>query len=251
LGDRIIFDEWEDSTPTRFQHTNFSRSTEDNYFLRDILPSWDQVLTQKVFDPVIKGAYLAAAELASTLAAHVLRLRSDFLVNRSAVWLAPTPTPTSAMGAYQAVRFIERSMGIPVGDVLASAGINRRTFYNWQESGVRQPRLTSEGRLWKLSQLTQDLTTLLGDNLPQWMRIRPERREWLREGKYDELLASVMMERSRSNQFRRQFTAGPSTAVGPEPNLPRMSPRRVPRQRTARGTHGPELSDTEHKNDGA
>ncbi len=90
--------------------------------------------------------------------------------------------------AVDAVAEIADCFGVSVGDVLKAAGISKRTFQSWKVSGVRRPPQSSEGRLWLLHQLAQDLVEVKGRaGLRQWLEADPSRRRLLRAGKIDEL----------------------------------------------------------------
>jgi hypothetical protein len=227
LGDRVVFENFEHEREEHVQHTAFVHSSGDNYLLREVLPAWDEALPQTVLDPTLECAR-SVALFASAPTGGILHVRGDRLIGRRAIWLSPGGTEPYTIDAYDAVRFVEQSLGVPVRDVLKSAGIARRTFYSWGKSQVRRPRLASEGRLWSLVQVTEDLVSILGRDLVNWMKADSRRRDWLTKGQHDVLLASLMVERSRADEALQRSVVGPSSAVGPEPELPRMSPRRIP-----------------------
>lgn len=90
--------------------------------------------------------------------------------------------------AVEAVGEIANWLGVSVGDVLKAAGISKRTFQSWKALDVHRPRQSSEGRLWLLHQLAQDLVEVKGrSGLRQWLEADPSRRRLLRAGKVDEL----------------------------------------------------------------
>jgi len=231
LGDRFLCDDLSSARLAVPEHTAFVLSGADNYVLRDVIPAWDEALPRQILDPALGLAWTFASP-AAVLSGRTLVLDTQCLVARPAMWLLPGAADSENTNAYDAVRFVEKALGLPVRDVLKAAGIAHRTFYNWQSSGVRQPRLASEGRLWRLVQVTEDLYELLGQDLPTWIRASPDRRAILRKGKPDELLATVMLEQQRGPAIA-QSVPRPSSALGPEPDLTRMAPRRIPRRGTA------------------
>lgn len=230
LGDRLIFDQWGAASvdASQAQHTAFAFTGSDSYVLSTVLPAWDEVLPRSVPDPVLERAKQVAQRAISWIGS-VIRVSGDRLLERSGAWLAPVPANAEVMTASDAVRFVKSSLGVPVTAVLEACGIARRTFYSWEPAGITQPRLSSQGQLWKLVQITEDLVSILGDDLARWMKVEPRRQAWLASGAFDDLIADVMTER----RVRVDSSTGsePSSAVGLEIELPNMSEPRVPRNR--------------------
>jgi hypothetical protein len=86
------------------------------------------------------------------------------------------------------VRDLQHRLGIDLKDVLAAASIKPRTYHSWAQPSAPRPRLTSQGRLWALVQLVDDLPELLDVPLRQWVLADPDRLATLRTGRFDELL---------------------------------------------------------------
>jgi hypothetical protein len=225
LGDRILSDEV--GSHTAFVHTDI-----DNYFLRIVLPAWNETLSRSVIDPVLCNVQ-ALARSTSGSTEKVLHVSSEYLTDRSATVLTSGTENVYTQSAYDAVRFIQEALGVSLNDVTKSAKISRRTYYNWRKSNVLRPRLASEGRLWKLVQITEDLLDLLGRDLHKWIRADSKRRSMLLKGEFDELLSALMLERSRTEGHARFTSIGPSSAVGEESDLGQPSiERRVASRRT-------------------
>ncbi len=229
LGDRLIFDQWSaaaESIQTR--HTAFTPAS-DSYVLSVVVPAWDEVLPRTVSDPVLERAR-QVAERTINWVGSVLRISGSSLLDRSATWLTPGPVDAGTMSASAAVRFIQATLGVPAVAVTESCGISRRTFYNWEKAEIKQPRLKSEGRLWRLVQVVEDLARELGDELPRWIKMEPRRLQWLSAGKFDELVADLFSERSKAAESTGVgFVSGPSSAVGEDIDIPRLAEKRSPK----------------------
>jgi hypothetical protein len=208
------------AAPTESTRTQVIYEAVDNPVLRDVLPAFDDALPEHMLDPGLsRPAELLAAALAGT--AEVIWLS---LTGRgTARLLTIAELDPSELPATEAAAFVATALGVPMRDVLTAAGIAPRTFYSWRATGVRQPRLTSQGRLWELVQLAEDLRELYGHQLRRWMRA-PDRRELLTGEDPQRLLSQAL----------QATTSGPtpsasrivSSAVGAEPEIPRSAPAR-------------------------
>lgn len=138
--------------------------------------------------------------------------------------------------AVAAVAYVAQVLGVPERDVLTAAGIKERTFHEWKRHG-REPRLGSQGRLWELVQVVEDLAERMSDPA-SWLRADMQRREILRSGDPDALVAEVLQDEAveaRGWQGAvQQSTAGyyglGQENLGPEPSGER---RRVQRRPTS------------------
>lgn len=198
----------------------------DNPVLLDVLPAWDSTLASiSAINATLDRAIAILNEHTS-----LFRVNIDALAGRVVTWLAPSPAVPDMLPAAEAVTYISNSLGLPIQSVLSAAAIAPRTYYAWRETSGRQPRLGSQGALWKLVQTTEDLRVLLGDQLRGWITADPARRELFEAGQVDQLLASVLVERA---QLGNQMSSlGPSSAAGVEVEVP--STRRQGRRLTAK-----------------
>ena len=101
---------------------------------------------------------------------------------------------------------------IDLKDVLAAASIKPRTYHSWAQPSASRPRLTSQGRLWALAQLVDDLPELLDVPIRQWVLADSERLTALRAGRFDELLEQASQERMQKDPTGT--VAGPFHGVG-------------------------------------
>jgi len=107
-------------------------------------------------------------------------------------------------GAVAAVRGLAEFFGLPVGDILAAAGISRSSFYSWDKPNQPKPRTASQGELWTLVLLAEELRETLPGRVSEWLLADEGRLRLLREGQFDELHAKV---------FERPFRRGEGTAT--------------------------------------
>jgi hypothetical protein len=92
------------------------------------------------------------------------------IVKNPTVSLPGAPVLPEAHDVVNAVRHVEGRLGLPVRDVCEAADITRSTFYSWVNQEDSRPRLPSQGRLWALVQLVDDLEELLGAPPAAWLR---------------------------------------------------------------------------------
>lgn len=139
--------------------------------------------------------------------------------------------PVSETSAHQfddvvdVVRDLQHRLGIDLKDVLAAASIKPRTYHSWAQPNAPRPRLTSQGRLWALAQLVDDLPEILDVPIRQWLLADSERLMALRAGHFDELLEQASQERMQ--QDPTSTVAGPFHGVGEDSPL---SPRPTNRE---------------------
>ncbi len=188
-------------------HTAIVYASVDDPVLRDELPKWDYSLHRDGFTfTALVGSFTTQELLAERVNAHEL-------------------------GAYEAVNWIADQLALPSTVVAAATGIKQRTYFSWA-SGAVKPRLASQGHLWRLLSVCEDLLALLGDGLKHWMKAHPDLRVNLDTGDYDALLAIAILEHG-SVQSRE---IGPSLGIGDDSIPPSVAPRWTPvRRRAARG----------------
>jgi hypothetical protein len=97
------------------------------------------------------------------------------------------------------VRLISRRLGLPIRDIVEAAGISRSSFYSWNSPNAPRPRVSSQGHLWELAQLVDDLDELLGESLQRWMLADPQRRVSLAHGDFAKLLDAAQPKRRPRN----------------------------------------------------
>lgn len=109
------------------------------------------------------------------------------IVKNPTVSLPGAPVLPEAHDVVNAVRHVEGRLGLPVRDVCEAADITRSTFYSWVNQEDSRPRLPSQGRLWALVQLVDDLEELLGAPPAAWLRANEEARALIVDGSFDDV----------------------------------------------------------------
>lgn len=147
--------------------------------------------------------------------------------------IEPNTDPKSA--PVQVIKEISAALGVPVVDVLESAGIAQTTFHHWKRNPGSRSRLGSQGELWALAQSVRALAEQLDDRLSGWVSLSPRRRELLRAGQHRDLVRELAAERASGGDFRDpdfnweteqqvdDFNAGDAAEVQP----PRSAPTRA------------------------
>lgn len=190
------------STRTRVDY-----KTVGNPVLREVLPAFDNALLDDMVDPALARPteLLAARFVGGTETVKFVISGRDIIVLLTTSAVDPHELP-----ARDAVMYVARTLGVPQRDVLRAAGIAPRTFHTWGKI-VRHPRLSSQGRLWELVQLTEDLRELFGSRLRRWMRA-PGRRALLAGSDPQQLLSQAMVQTTNTPTGPRLLTS----AVGSE-----------------------------------
>ncbi|MGW0117716.1 hypothetical protein [Streptomyces sp. NPDC003327] len=208
-----------------------------------MLESWDSALTPMVSTLVI-GLNEAACQVAQ------FKLRVEQIPGRKLAWVGPglestnekeisgDPEESADRTAVSAVNELAQILGLPVRDILAGAGIARRTFYSWRGSNV-SPRLASQGRLWSMLQAGTDLHDVLGPDLQRWIAADSDRRQSIVSGNLDALMGEVLEEKARRGEFStRPLAAAWMEAAGPEGDADPVTPSRRPAGRVTKAKSG-------------
>lgn len=89
------------------------------------------------------------------------------------------------------VRRLADFFGLPLGDILKATGISKSSFHSWDKPHQPRPRVSSQGDLWALAQLADDLSEAVEGPVREWMRADSRRRRLLTGGRFDELLLAA------------------------------------------------------------
>jgi hypothetical protein len=115
------------------------------------------------------------------------------------------------------VRLISRRLGLPIRDIVEAAGISRSSFYSWSSPNAPRPRVSSQGHLWELAQMVDDLDELLGESLQRWILADPQRRVSLAHGDFAKLLDEAAQPKRRprkeSDLHSAIYAVGGDTSV--------------------------------------
>lgn len=128
------------------------------------------------------SAFTTSREWARTLVVHVAEPTS-----------AEIDLAAAASSAAETVESLAAHLGLPVKDVLAAAGVKKRTFQHWKRNPRTRPRLGSQGQLWALAQSVEVLLERHGTGLAHWIAQEPARRELLRHGLHRDLVRAATM----------------------------------------------------------
>ena len=187
---------------------------------------------------VLQTEYLLENVLDRTLAAVIVDWAADLSRDPSEVVAALMARPVAYVaesGAVAAIDFVSQALGVPDVDVLAAARIKERTFHEWKSKG-RAPRLGSQGQLWKLVGIVEDLAAS-GLDIAAWFRAHPDLRDLLRSGDldtfalapvHDDVVDKMFIERGRASAGLAGPEAHVPPAAGPQtPRRTKVAPRSV------------------------
>ena len=109
-----------------------------------------------------------------------------------------------------AVVYVAETLGVPDVDVLSAAGIKQRTFHEWKSKG-RQPRLGSQGQLWRLVGIVEDFAAC-NSELAVWFKSDPRHRDLLRSGDLEGLAEAQLIEHGGQERFLAPIAASAGQA---------------------------------------
>jgi hypothetical protein len=89
----------------------------------------------------------------------------------------------------QAFESIRTELGLTQKQMFSATGIKKRTYHSWNRKppGTR-PRVSSQGRFWRLVDAVEDLRDTVDRPLDQWVRGDRRRLGALIDGRFDELV---------------------------------------------------------------
>ncbi|HEY5179036.1 MAG TPA: hypothetical protein VIJ07_04570 [Dermatophilaceae bacterium] len=191
------------------------------------LDRWAQTPTNEV---VTQTEFLLENVLDRTLAEIVVDWAADLSRDPSEAVAALLARPVQYVAdsdAVAAIDFVSRALGVPDVDVLAAARIKERTFHEWKSKG-REPRLGSQGQLWKLVGIVEDLAAG-GLDVATWFRARPALRDLLRSGDLDTFALTPVHEDIVDEMLIERGLASAGLA-GPETDVPKAAGPQAPRR---------------------
>jgi hypothetical protein len=127
----------------------------------------------------------------------------------------------STTDALSAVLWVSQTLGLPPSAIAISAGIKERTFYDWKAKS-RRPRLATQGQLWLLVQLVDDLTASHSD-VSRWFKSDPTLQAALRAGDF-EYIATYDVNARLSR--RSADIVADSGSIGADPEMSKLDERR-------------------------
>jgi len=149
-------------------------------------------------------------------------IRWDRISDSTTLSFVSRPASASGRSALDAVLWLSTTLGVSLPEIRKAVGIAERTYHDWK-SNQRAPRLGSLGSLWSLVQVVEDLERIHSD-VAAWFRADPELLAALRRGDFTYLASYDLSKRTVVSPT----TGAPQiiSAVGPEPEMPPLSPRR-------------------------
>lgn len=162
---------------------------------------------------------------AETLETVLLRVHGRSYSGADTVNLGWVTVPVSAQDvgrapAEPALRHAAQALGLKLTEACAAAGISWRTFQSW--TAETRPRVASQGQLWQLVHLAEDLDALLDTNIAEWIAANPRARQAILHGQFTEAMNELISDRARRGAYRDTSTgptAQPTSAVGPEESV--------------------------------
>lgn len=193
-----------------------------------------------VLDANLAGAVATFTEISGTLARTLseIRIRSSETLETVLVrvhgslggsvdkvnlgWVT-VPVSAHDIGrapAEPALRDAAKTLGLMLTEACAAAGIAWRTFQSWTPE--TRPRVASQGRLWQLIHLAEDLTALLGNDVAEWVAANPRARQAILVGRFGEAMNELIGDRARRGTYRdpgMSQTMQPWSSVGTEESI--------------------------------
>lgn len=176
--------------------------------------SWTSIKQVAIRNPLIR-------ERIETYAA--LNQFDDLIVRAVPTKIAPKVSDRHASDVISELSF---EFNLPISRLLMAAKIRPRTYYSWLNKPKSQPRIASQGRLWSLIQLIDQLRDLVDLNV--WF-IDEHRMEMLEKGLFRELLdeaANSTRPGSNPTAWADSYTGDDEILV----DIPRSSTRPIGRK---------------------
>lgn len=122
--------------------------------------------------------------------------------------------------AVAAVAYVQSVLGLSLKQALKAARIKPRTYYSWQEHPGRSPRMASQGQLWRLHQLAEDLDDALGKiGVRSWLARNDALMTALLRGRFDEVAAAAY--ENHSDTHSTVEFDGATDELESKPRMPR------------------------------
>lgn len=84
---------------------------------------------------------------------------------------------------------VRTELGLTQKEMFKATGIKHRTYHSWKrKSPDSRPRVSSQGRFWRLVDTLEDLRDAVGRPVDQWIRGSRERMDALLDGRFDDLV---------------------------------------------------------------
>jgi hypothetical protein len=117
-----------------------------------------------------------------------------------------------------AFEHIRAELGLTQREMFSATGIKKRTYHSWKRKllGTR-PRVSSQGRFWRLADALEDLRDIVDRPLAQWIRGDRQRLDALLGGRFDELVDLAV---NRPAYPRRSIGASVNIGIAEDIDMP-------------------------------
>lgn len=89
----------------------------------------------------------------------------------------------------EAFEHVRAELGLTQKEMFSATGIKKRTFHSWKRKPLgSRPRVSSQGRFWRLVDAVEDLRDTVDRPLDRWIRGDRRRLEVMLNGQFDDLV---------------------------------------------------------------
>lgn len=108
----------------------------------------------------------------------------------SFIGVCVAPAQVSEMSdVLEAFEQVRAELGLTQKEMFEATGIKKRTYHSWKRKPVdARPRVSSQGRFWRLVDTLEDLRDVIDRPLDQWIRGDQRRLDALLNGRFDDLV---------------------------------------------------------------
>jgi hypothetical protein len=100
--------------------------------------------------------------------------------------IEPVDEMSDVLEAFEHVR---AELGLTQKEMFSATGIKKRTYHSWKRKPLgSRPRVSSQGRFWRLVDAVEDLRDTVDRPLDRWIRGDRRRLEALLDGLFDDLV---------------------------------------------------------------
>jgi hypothetical protein len=111
---------------------------------------------------------------------------------------------------------VRGELGLNQREMLKSTGIKHRTYHSWKKKPAgSRPRVSSQGRFWRLVDALEDVREAVDRPLSQWIRGSRERIDAILDGRFDDLIDMAIGKAPRAKR-----SIGASTRSGIAADVP-------------------------------
>lgn len=185
-------------------------------------------------DAAVRDVKIRSAQAVDKILVHVRTGARGAVETFDLGWVTEPVAPADIgdSAAEPALRRTAELIGLPLRDTCIAAGIAWRTFQSW--TPATRPRVASQGRLWQLVHLAQNLDTLLDGAAAQWIAANPDVRTMIMEGRFEDAMNVLLSDRARRGTYRDAAADTVTAGAGSEATLD-LLPRETTPQNPAAG----------------